>query len=161
MLNLDPTFISLPLLALIFLSIPMHSKSFVSRYGAWYLLFLSLHFYFLAAGIKQFILILALAIITRFAAKQNTQLTFVFATLTLCGFLIASKWLIAFDDSNPLHIFIPLGISFFTFEFIHYLTEVKKGSVQVGRARDFYLFSFFFQPWLAGQLKEYKTLLSN
>jgi alginate O-acetyltransferase complex protein AlgI len=153
MLNLDPTFISLPLLALIFLSIPMHVKSFVSRYGVWYLLFLSLLFYFLVAGVNQLILILVLATITRFAAKQNTRLAFVFATLALCGFLIASKWLIAFDNTNPLHIFIPLGISFFTFEFIHYLSEVKKGSVQVGGARDFYLFSFFFPTVVSGPIK--------
>ena len=62
---------------------------------------------------------------------------------------------------------VPLGISFFTFEFIHYLTDVYQGRItreQGGRtlparARDFLLFALFFPTLLAGPIKRYQQFV--
>jgi alginate O-acetyltransferase complex protein AlgI len=153
MINLEPTFLSLTLMVLIIMSAPMYFRKFASRLGAWYLLSISLAFYFFAAGYKQLLLIVVLAVLTRYAAKKNTKPIYIFTIGLLILSIVISKWIIAFDEKNVLHYFIPLGISFFTFEFIHYLTEVKKGSIKVGGARDYYLFAFFFPTVVSGPIK--------
>ncbi|MBL8636495.1 MAG: MBOAT family protein [Myxococcales bacterium] len=59
---------------------------------------------------------------------------------------------------------IPLGISFFTFEFVHYLTDIYQGkiprpSAQTSLAKrlcDFFLFALFFPTLLAGPIKRYQ-----
>jgi alginate O-acetyltransferase complex protein AlgI len=153
MISLEPTFLSLTLIVLIIMSAPMHFKSFASRLGVWYLLCISLAFYFFAAGYRQLLLIVVLSTLTRYAAKKNTKQSYFFTIGLLCLSIIVSKWIIVFDETNFLHFFIPLGISFFTFEFIHYLTEVKKGSIQVGGARDYFLFAFFFPTVVSGPIK--------
>lgn len=59
---------------------------------------------------------------------------------------------------------IPLGISFFTFEFVHYLTDVRLGKLQPARGlrglRDFGLFTLFFPTLLSGPIKRYQSFFS-
>ncbi len=58
---------------------------------------------------------------------------------------------------NVPHFLIPLGISFFTFEFIHYLVDVYLG--KVGRKAsllDFSLFAFFFPSLVSGPVKRFQ-----
>ena len=55
------------------------------------------------------------------------------------------------------HFLIPLGISFFTFEFIHYLVDMYLG--KVGRKAtllDFSLFAFFFPSLVSGPVKRFQ-----
>ena len=47
----------------------------------------------------------------------------------------------------------PLAISFFTFEFVHYLYDVRKGRARIESPVDFALFSIFFPSLVAGPIK--------
>ena len=53
----------------------------------------------------------------------------------------------------------PLGISFFAFEFIHYLYEVRKGGEPIRSPLKFLLFSIFFPSLVAGPIKRYRQFL--
>lgn len=54
---------------------------------------------------------------------------------------------------------IPLGISFFTFEFVHYLTDVRRGDRPIIRLRDFLTFALFWPTMVAGPIKRYQQFL--
>ena len=49
----------------------------------------------------------------------------------------------------------PLGISFFVFEFVHYLVEVYRGSFAPARLGDFTLFILFFPTLICGPIKRF------
>ncbi len=62
--------------------------------------------------------------------------------------------------SYPLHdIILPLGISFFVFEFIHYLVDVYKGSPAVKAPLEFALFPSFFPTQIAGPIKRFQDFV--
>ncbi len=64
--------------------------------------------------------------------------------------------LFGIDWREPhLHIILPLGISFFVFEFIHYAVEVYRGKPTVKSFVDFALFASFFPTQIAGPIKRY------
>jgi alginate O-acetyltransferase complex protein AlgI len=64
------------------------------------------------------------------------------------------------DWKEPhLHIILPLGISFFVFEFIHYAVEVYRGKPTVKRFIDFALFASFFPTQIAGPIKRYTDFI--
>lgn len=63
---------------------------------------------------------------------------------------------ISVASTNPVYdIILPLGISFFTFEFIHYLVDIKRGSPALRKPIDFALFTAFFPSQIAGPIKRY------
>ena len=53
----------------------------------------------------------------------------------------------------------PLAISFFTFEFIHYLIEINRGARPMKNPLDFALFTFFWPSIVAGPVKRYNEFL--
>ncbi|MBX9689409.1 MAG: hypothetical protein K2X27_22055 [Candidatus Obscuribacterales bacterium] len=53
-------------------------------------------------------------------------------------------------------IILPLGISFFAFEFIHYLFEIYRGNSPIKSFVLFALFASFFPTQIAGPIKRYK-----
>ena len=53
----------------------------------------------------------------------------------------------------------PLGVSFFAFEFVHYLFEVKKGGEPIRHPLKFLLFSIFFPSLVAGPIKRYTQFI--
>jgi alginate O-acetyltransferase complex protein AlgI len=53
----------------------------------------------------------------------------------------------------------PLAVSFFAFEFVHYLYEVKKGGEPIRSPLRFVLFSIFFPSLVAGPIKRYSQFL--
>ena len=53
----------------------------------------------------------------------------------------------------------PLGVSFFAFEFVHYLYEVKKGGEPIRHPLKFILFSIFFPSLVAGPIKRYAQFI--
>lgn len=53
-------------------------------------------------------------------------------------------------------IILPLGISFFAFEFIHYLFEIYRGNTPIKSFVLFALFAAFFPTQIAGPIKRYK-----
>lgn len=50
---------------------------------------------------------------------------------------------------------IPIGISFFTFRFVHYLVEMKRGNIQSRGYFKFLLYTFFFPIMTAGPIERY------
>lgn len=60
-----------------------------------------------------------------------------------------------FTDPLLVNILLPLGISFFTFEFIHYNAEVFKGKPPIKNPIDFALFAAFFPTQIAGPIKRF------
>jgi len=59
----------------------------------------------------------------------------------------------------PFEIVLPLGISFFVFEFIHYVVDVYKGSEPVRSFLGFSLFASFFPTQIAGPIKRYQDFV--
>ena len=57
------------------------------------------------------------------------------------------------DQTNFLPATPPLAISFFTFEFVHYLYDVRKGRMRITSPLDFALFAIFFPSLVAGPIK--------
>lgn len=55
----------------------------------------------------------------------------------------------------------PLGISFFVFEFVHYLYEVRKGGAPIRNPLRFLLFAIFFPSLVAGPIKRYTQFLPS
>lgn len=52
-------------------------------------------------------------------------------------------------------IILPLGISFFVFEFIHYLMDIYRGKAPIKAPLEFALFPSFFPTQIAGPIKRY------
>lgn len=55
----------------------------------------------------------------------------------------------------------PLAISFFVFEFVHYLTDVLRGQKPIRSAADFGLFSLFWPTIVAGPIKRYEQFIPS
>jgi alginate O-acetyltransferase complex protein AlgI len=68
------------------------------------------------------------------------------------GFSINPSWL----SFQPFDIFLPLGISFFAFEFIHFIVDVYHGSAPIRDFRHFALFASFFPSQIAGPIKRFQ-----
>jgi alginate O-acetyltransferase complex protein AlgI len=60
-----------------------------------------------------------------------------------------------------LNIILPLGISFFTFEFIHYLFEIYRGNKPVDSFVLFALYAAFFPTQIAGPIKRYPDFVAQ
>mgnify|MGYP003339952575 FL=1 len=55
----------------------------------------------------------------------------------------------------------PLGMSFFAFEFVHYLYEVRKGAAPLKNPLKFVLFSIFFPSLVAGPIKRFGQFIPS
>jgi len=55
-----------------------------------------------------------------------------------------------------LNIILPLGISFFVFEFIHYIVDVHRGAKAIHKPLDFFVFASFFPSQISGPIKRYQ-----
>lgn len=79
----------------------------------------------------------------------------------------ASKWVAQFTHQSgtisPIvaNVILPLGISFFAFEFIHYLVDVYRGGTPVKGPVNFALFAAFFPSQLAGPIKRYQDFIAQ
>lgn len=109
------------------------------------------------------------------AAKPILIASLIFNLGCLCffkyaNFLLSSAWQIvvsghkwlsipaAMPDQSPvLNIILPIGISFFTFEFIHYTVDVYRGSAPVRNFWHFALFAAFFPSQIAGPIKRFQN----
>ena len=55
----------------------------------------------------------------------------------------------------------PLGMSFFAFEFVHYLFEVRRGGEPIRNPLKFLLFAIFFPSLVAGPIKRYTQFIPS
>ncbi|MCA9818825.1 MAG: MBOAT family protein, partial [Cyanobacteria bacterium HKST-UBA01] len=60
-----------------------------------------------------------------------------------------------------LHIILPLAISFFAFEFIHYLFDIYRGDKPIKNPLEFALFASFFPSSIAGPIKRYQDFIEK
>jgi alginate O-acetyltransferase complex protein AlgI len=60
------------------------------------------------------------------------------------------------DQLIPWRLFLPLGISFFTFEFIHYAADSYAGKIRETSLREYAAFIFFFPSMVAGPIKRFQ-----
>lgn len=57
------------------------------------------------------------------------------------------------------NLIVPLAVSFFTFEFVHVLTDAYLGKIKSARFRDFWVFAMFFPTMVAGPIKRYQNFV--
>ena len=70
--------------------------------------------------------------------------------------------LIFWHARNPIRWggqFLPLGISFFTFEFYHYAWDRRAGKSEAGSLGEYLAFILFFPTMVAGPIKRYQDFL--
>jgi alginate O-acetyltransferase complex protein AlgI len=134
-------------------------------------------YYFYATWIPAFLLlIVGLTAFNYFLgaslhrAQGNRKALFIFGVVTnlvTLGFFKYTNFLLDTINSllritvhtNPgwqANIILPLGISFFVFEFIHYLFEIYRGNEPIRSFVLFALFAAFFPTQIAGPIKRYK-----
>lgn len=66
-----------------------------------------------------------------------------------------------YDLNIHLTVILPLGISFFTFEFLHYLFEIYRGNAATRSFWNFALFAAFFPTQIAGPIKRYPDFVAQ
>lgn len=87
------------------------------------------------------------------------------ANLALLGYFKYTDFFIStFRDLTGaqvrlLHIVLPLGISFFTFQKIAYVADIYVGKAKSGRFLDFALFVFFFPQLIAGPIVHHAEVM--
>lgn len=128
--------------------------------------------------IKFLILILFLAIFTYLIGKQikikETKVDK--KKYLLIGIAVIILALILFKYGNLLlrtaediiggdlgisRILLPLGISFFTFEFVHYLVEMYYGRLPEHTAAEFFSFALFFPTLASGPIKRFPKFFQS
>jgi alginate O-acetyltransferase complex protein AlgI len=75
------------------------------------------------------------------------------------NFFAALMWFRQPEKHHWAHAFLPLGISFFTFEFIHYATDRYKNKTEAGNVGEYLAFILFFPTMVAGPIKRYQQIL--
>jgi len=84
---------------------------------------------------------------------------FDFGLSSLAG---GTNWLLGSSWNPPLlRLVLPLGISFFTFEFIHYLVDISRGAVAVHSFSKFHVFAAFFPTQIAGPIKRFQDFVPS
>jgi alginate O-acetyltransferase complex protein AlgI len=56
---------------------------------------------------------------------------------------------------------VPLAISFFAFEFVHYLADIRRGHEPIRRPAEFALFALHFPSLVAGPIKRYESYVPD
>src|SRR5262249_31899742 len=144
---------------------------------AWWLLATSLVFYVHFGGVGGVLVVAVLAALCWAAALTSTRVgrwslpafaicicvatlvTYKYSNLIRDSFIQVAAW----TGTNPPRPLLgwmgpvaPLGISFFTFEFVHYLYEVRvAGRPPVRNPLHFAVFAFFFPTLAAGPIKRF------
>jgi len=75
------------------------------------------------------------------------------------NFFVGLAWFRAAQKPYWVHAFLPLGISFFTFEFIHYATDRYQEKTEAGTLGEYLAFILFFPTMVAGPIKRYQQFL--
>lgn len=159
--------------------VPVYWLLPAARFRLWFLAAACAVFHFHFAGPAGVIPIVVLMIITYTAALTRRPGwclgAVILCVLALCFykyalFLIGAAvqpWSagLAGKLTTQTHALLPgappLGVSFFVFEFVHYLLEVRRGGEPIRSPIRFLLFSIFFPSLVAGPIKRYPQFLAS
>jgi len=86
--------------------------------------------------------------------------------LAILGYLAYFKYippLVEAISPGPTEkqLIIPLGISYFTFKFIHYAVETARGNIQHRSLPDFFCYTFLFPTFTAGPIERFDHFIEN
>jgi len=98
--------------------------------------------------------------LSRFCWIGVTQTVVILVLFKYRNFLSGLWW--HDPGHNPLYwknAFLPLGISFFTFEFIHYAVDRYRNKTEEGTLGEYMAFILFFPTMVAGPIKRYQDFL--
>ncbi len=164
----------LPTVVLLYWILPKKYRSPMLLAASWY--------FYMSWCPVMILLIIAMTVVNYFvgkrlhsAAKEKKRTIFgagvIFNILCLAIFKYsnfaaanASDVVGLFTGHNPhwtVNILLPLAISFFTFEFIHYLFEVYRGNKPIDSFVLFSLFAAFFPTQIAGPIKRYPDFVKQ
>lgn len=90
-----------------------------------------------------------------------TLSVFKYANFALQSAAAVVGWTTHTQPHWTLNIILPLGISFFAFEFIHYLFEIYRGNKPVDSFVLFALFAAFFPTQISGPIKRYPDFVAQ
>jgi alginate O-acetyltransferase complex protein AlgI len=130
-------------------------------------------FLFLYGGLTSVAVASVVLVIAYGAGRLNSRSATLLGILACAGVLIFYKYTGFILENIPTFLLpstpgaaapglqglapavIPLGISFFAFEFIHYLVEVRRGRPPIRSFSDFLCFGLFWPTMVAGPIKRY------
>ncbi len=81
-----------------------------------------------------------------------------FTSSTYRGLYLITGWNF---HTTAVSLVLPLGISFFTFEFIHYLVDIFLGQVPVHGFSKFHVFAAFFPTQISGPIKRFEQFVPD
>ncbi len=136
------------------------------------------HFHFAGpAGVAPIVVVAACTYgfglwLARLQAGARRRIVFAAAVAIPALALVAYKYRALFLSVLPgrpvlpeghggAQVALPLAISFFTFEFVHYLTDVYHGSAPIRSPFRFAYFSIFFPSIVSGPIKRYQPFLAQ
>ena len=85
----------------------------------------------------------------------------VLALFKYSDFLRGTAFGLAGDDWQPWHLILPLGISFFVFQKISYLMDLRRGDRHFYGFLDFCMFVAFFPQLIAGPLVRHNEIIDQ
>ncbi len=135
----------------------------------------SVAFYHHFTGDAGILLIVTLGCLTYFAGRIKNSilinlvifcvaLSLVFYKYTLFIFSSLAELFPALSSipaSEWSPVVAPLAISFFVFEFIHYLVDVKDGNKPISSPLEFLIFASFFPTLVAGPIKRFEHFIPS
>jgi alginate O-acetyltransferase complex protein AlgI len=133
-------------------------------FGAGFFVFFSLTQIGGVAGAFCLLIFIWESIFSRFY-KKGSRLCFIGIGQAILFLMVFKYWnfltglFFAPTGHNPLSwsgAFLPLGISFFTFEFIHYAVDRYRGVTPAGKFGEYMAFILFFPTMVAGPIKRYQ-----
>jgi alginate O-acetyltransferase complex protein AlgI len=102
--------------------------------------------------------------------EKKRKIAFIIGIVSVVGSLVFFKYTnmligifeqISRQDLPMLSVAMPIGISFFTFEFIHYLTDIYYGKIKPHSFKDFLFFSFFYPTLVSGPIKRFQVFIES
>ena len=167
----SPYFIFIFLPAALLLCLPWRGGAF-----RWIVFFTSLFFYFWSSGRNVFLLLAVIVLnfiggrIVERAANRTAFVALVVANVAILfwfkylGFALSS-----FDTvfgtgvaSSVHHVVLPAGISFFVFQGISYLTDIRRREIKADRSFSLYgAYQAFFPHLIAGPIVRYRDVIGD
>lgn len=143
------------------------------KYRIWFLILASLSFY--AYWDYRFLPLLFISVLINWCASiiymRSKAVLIIYAGVLLNLIIIGVFKYFDFFSSSLSHFFdyvphsysiiLPLGISFFTFQQISYLIDLKRGQGKVYRFDEYILFVTFFPQLIAGPIVRHNEIISQ